>query len=126
MKFGQKLKRLRKQKGYTQAELAKNAGMSLRTIIYYEKGESYPRSRETYKILADILETDVNYLITEDEGDINLIKRTKWTEKIVGEIRELFASKNVSKEEKEKLMLDVEKLFLDIRCESLSNQDKTK
>ena len=43
MTFGEKVRRLRKEKGWTQAELAKLSGLSLRTIISYEKGESYPK-----------------------------------------------------------------------------------
>ena len=39
MTFGEKVRRLRKEKGWTQAELAKLSGLSLRTIISYEKGE---------------------------------------------------------------------------------------
>ena len=39
MTFGEKLRRARKEKGLTQAELASQAGLGLRTIIAYEKGE---------------------------------------------------------------------------------------
>ena len=35
MTFGEKVRRLRKEKGWTQAELAKLSGLSLRTIISY-------------------------------------------------------------------------------------------
>ena len=52
MTFGEKVRRLRKEKGWTQAELAKLSGLSLRTIISYEKGESYPKKRSTYDVLA--------------------------------------------------------------------------
>lgn len=56
MTFGEKVRRLRKEKGWTQAELAKLSGLSLRTIISYEKGESYPKKRSTYDVLAEIFE----------------------------------------------------------------------
>ena len=56
MTFGEKGRRLRKEKGWTQAELAKLSGLSLRTIISYEKGESYPKKRSTYDVLAEIFE----------------------------------------------------------------------
>lgn len=45
MTFGEKVRRLRKEKGWTQAELAKLSGLSLRTIISYEKGESYKQRK---------------------------------------------------------------------------------
>ena len=56
MTFGEKVRRLRKEKGWTQSELAKLSGLSLRTIISYEKGESYPKKRSTYDVLAEIFE----------------------------------------------------------------------
>lgn len=56
MTFGEKIRRLRKEKGWTQAEPAKLSGLSLRTIISYEKGESYPKKRSTYDVLAEIFE----------------------------------------------------------------------
>ncbi|TAH59679.1 MAG: XRE family transcriptional regulator, partial [Gottschalkiaceae bacterium] len=67
MKFGEKLRDLRQENGLTQAELAEKAGISLRTISYYESGTTYPKNRNIYKTLADILGVDVNYL--RNEGD---------------------------------------------------------
>ena len=46
MTFGEKLRRARREKGLTQAELANQAGLGLRTIIAYEKGETYPQKRK--------------------------------------------------------------------------------
>ena len=37
MRFGEKLRALRREKGLTQAELAKLAGVGLKTITNYEK-----------------------------------------------------------------------------------------
>ena len=55
------------ENGLTQAELAEKAGISLRTISCYESGSTYPKNRNIYKTLADILSEDVNYL--RNEGD---------------------------------------------------------
>ena len=43
MKFGEKIKVLRVSKGWTQDELAKKSNLTLRTIINYETGASYPK-----------------------------------------------------------------------------------
>lgn len=67
MKFAEKVRKARIGLGYTQKQLADAAHVALRTIVSYEKGESYPRKRETYKALADVLNVDTNYLLTEDE-----------------------------------------------------------
>lgn len=67
MKFAEKVRAERLRMGYTQKQLAEIAHVALRTIISYEKGESYPRKRETYAALAKALNVDTNYLLTEDE-----------------------------------------------------------
>lgn len=67
MKFAEKVRAERLNMGYTQKQLAEIAHVALRTIISYEKGESYPRKRETYAALAKALNVDTNYLLTEDE-----------------------------------------------------------
>lgn len=48
MKFAEKVRAARLNIGYTQKQLAEITHVALRTIVSYEKGESYPRKRETY------------------------------------------------------------------------------
>lgn len=48
MKFCDKVKKERREKGLTQQQFADMLGVSLRTITNYEKGESYPKQREIY------------------------------------------------------------------------------
>lgn len=67
MKFGEKLKKVRKEKHLNQEELANLSGVSKRTIQNYENAKMHPKKREIYYKLAEILEVDVNYLLTEDE-----------------------------------------------------------
>ena len=55
MKFGEKLKQLRTNKGASQEETAKACGISRRTYISYEQEGRYPRNREVYSRLADFL-----------------------------------------------------------------------
>lgn len=55
------------ENGLTQAELAEKAGISQKTISCYESGSTYPKNRNIYKTLADILSEDVNYLRNEDD-----------------------------------------------------------
>lgn len=67
MKFAEKVRTARLNMGYTQKQLAETAHVALRTIVSYEKGDSYPRKRETYAALAKALNVEKNYLLTEDE-----------------------------------------------------------
>lgn len=73
MGISNKLKTLRKEKGYTQSELAKLVGVSLPTMVRYEKGESEPR-HETLELIANVLEVNVSDLFgfTPDEWSEDL------------------------------------------------------
>ena len=63
MKFAEKVRAARLNIGYTQKQLAEITHVALRTIVSYEKGESYPRKRETYAALANALNVETNYLL---------------------------------------------------------------
>ena len=79
MTFGEKLRRARREKGLTQAELANQAGLGLRTIIAYEKGETYPQKRVTYQTLADILGIQADDLHNEETANSAApLSRAQW------------------------------------------------
>ena len=79
MTFGEKLRRARREKGLTQAELANQAGLGLRTIIAYEKGETYPQKRSTYQTLADILGMQADELHNEETtASVPPLSRAQW------------------------------------------------
>ena len=64
MKFGDKVRRLRKEKGWSQEELAKKLGVNTRTVFTYENG-TYPRYQKTYDQLAELFGVNTDYLRTE-------------------------------------------------------------
>lgn len=70
MNFGEKVKKLRKEKKMSQTDLAKQIGVSMRTVQSYEAGMSYPKNRNVYTLLAQALSCDENYLRTENEDFI--------------------------------------------------------
>ena len=70
MKFGEKIKELRTNKGLTQPQLAESLGLSLRTVKNYELGTSLPRTRDIYQKLATFFNVNINYLLTEDDSFI--------------------------------------------------------
>jgi len=59
------LRRLRVQRGYTQAELARALGTHERQIVRWERGESRPRPR-TAQAIADCLGVPVEHLFAGD------------------------------------------------------------
>lgn len=106
MKFGEKLKNLRRQKKMTQGQLAEKIGVSVRMVIKYEHGESYPRSREIYAALAKILNVPVNYLLTENEGNESEVQ------KIINQTAALFEGGGLSEADKLAFIHQMQELYL--------------
>ena len=63
MVFKDRLKEKRVEAGLTQAELAKRAGTTARTIQNYELGKSKPSNMEVAQRIADVLGTTTEYLL---------------------------------------------------------------
>lgn len=61
-KIGNRITELRKQKGWSQSELAKHIKASREAIGKYERNEALP-SVETAKNIADIFEVSLDYLV---------------------------------------------------------------
>jgi len=119
MKFGEKVRAARRAVGMTQEELAEAAGLSKRTIINYETGTRYPRDRSIYQTLAQILEVESNYLVTEDEEFITE-SASLYGDKGEREARELlqrtsalFAGGKLNDEDKLAFMLEIQQLYLE-------------
>lgn len=124
MKFGEKLRDLRQENGLTQAELAEKAGISLRTISYYESGTTYPKNRNVYNTLADILRVDVNYLRNEGDEFITSARQkygyrgAKQAEELVDEVGGLFSGGDLSEEDKDAVMQALQQAYWDAKEEN--------
>ena len=70
MTFGEKVKAERTKLGMSQDELAAKIGVTRRIIGSYENDKSRPRGMERYKKLAESLNVNVNYLLSEDDAFI--------------------------------------------------------
>ena len=69
--FPQRLKKLRKEKGLTQAELAEELGVAMNTVSIWELGKRMPDDKTIEKI-ARYFVTPVNYLLGLSEfGDLD-------------------------------------------------------
>lgn len=65
MTFGERLALARKEKGYTQEQLASLIGIAKSTLTGYEKGNREPDILKIKKIV-DILDIDADYLLGID------------------------------------------------------------
>ena len=79
LKFAENLRKMRRENGFTQEQLAEKVGVSFQTVSRWETGVVYP-DIETLPILAEIFETRVDELIgcTKNDKELLLVKR--WEE----------------------------------------------
>lgn len=68
MTVGENIQKLRKDKGYTQKELAKMAGVATGTIQQYELGKRQPRLEQLKKI-ANVFHIYVGELLGDNYSD---------------------------------------------------------
>ena len=121
MKFGEKLRELRKQKHLSQTELGAAVGVSLRTLRGWEVEGRYPKQRELYAKLAEVLACDVDYLLTEKEAFItNSAERFGYrgerdAKALVEDLTGLFAGGQMAEEDMDALMLAVQEAYVEAK-----------
>ena len=116
MNFGEKVKKLRKELGYSQKELASNIGVSTKSIYNYETDNLFPKDKKVIQKLAEIFNVSVDYLIT-DTDNRNALSKTE--EDFISSAKEDFGYKG--KKEAEAL---VEKTAAMMAGGSLSEEDQ--
>ncbi len=87
--FSEKVKDARIERKFTQTQLAKAVGVSLRTILAYEKGEKKPRQSTMIK-LAKALSVSVKFL-SDDECEQPLLDIEK--DGYIEEARAMYGAK---------------------------------
>lgn len=121
MKFGEKLKKLRTEKGLKQAEVAATVGVSRRTYISYEQEGRYPRKCDVYAKLAETLNCDVNYLMSENEELITGVSEQygsrgkRQAEELVAELSGMFAGGELSEKDMDAVMIALQKAYFDCK-----------
>ena len=77
--FGKRIVQLRKEKGFTQKELADKLNVSDKAVSRWETGKNYP-DIETLQRLATVLDVSVNDLLS---GELKLAKKVSKRKKTV-------------------------------------------
>ena len=117
MTFGEKLKYHRLEKGLKQTELAKLAGLGLNTISNYELGKTRPQDHKIYKVLADILEIDADYLHNDNDDFINSAleaygsRGKKQAKQLMEDVTGLFAGGDMADEDLDEFMRAVQEAY---------------
>lgn len=106
MTFGKKISMLRKEKGWSQTELAKKLNTSVSVISRYERDEMTP-SIEAAKKLADLLNSTVGYLLGETE-ESNIFKDPDM-------LRRFNDIKSFAENEKEQILFTLDAMIHEIK-----------
>ena len=124
MEFKDRLKEARQKAGLSQAELARRAEITERTVQNYELGSRKPRNMEVAQKLADALEISVSYLLGSanthivtayDRGGASAARDV---ESLVSEISGLFAGGVLDEEEKDAVMAALTRAYWDAKEEN--------
>ena len=104
MVFKDRLKEKRVEAGLTQAELAKKAGVTARTIQNYELGNRKPANMEVIQKIADALGTTTEYLLGSsgtyvvEAHEKGGAKAARDIDELVSEVTGMFAGGKLSEE----------------------------
>ena len=103
--FGKKIGILRKEKNWSQTEMAKKLNTSVSVISRYERDEMTP-SIEVAKKLADLLNTTVGYLLGEND-EANIFKEPEI-------LKRFKAIKEFTNDEREKIFFTIDAMIHEI------------
>lgn len=117
MTFGEKVKVERTKLGLNQDELAAKIGVTRRVVCSYENDKSRPRGTERYKKLADALNVNINYLLSEDDAfiadaeDKYGSRGAKQAQELLSEVSGLFAGGNLADEDLDEMMKGIQQAY---------------
>lgn len=121
MKFAEKLKALRTQKGITQQACADAIGVTSRTYLSYENDGRYPRKRAVYQKLAELFGVDTNYLLTEDEEFVTEASEQygsrgrRQAEALLAEMTGLFAGGELTDSDRDAIMIAMQRVYFECK-----------
>lgn len=121
MRFGEKVRDLRKKHSLTQDELAKCLGVSKRTVIGWERDGRYPRNVEILEKMADIFHVPLTYIQPDQSLFIERAAATYGkkgkieAQHLAFELTELFASGELTAQDMDGIMYEMHKAYFKYR-----------
>ena len=123
--FGDKIRKLRKEKKMTQQKLGAMVGVSYRTIRSWEVEGRYPKQSSLYQKLADAFQCQVSYLMNDNEtvclgnDEPSEYAGAKQARQILEQVAALFASGTMTNEDKTIFMDEMTRLYLASKKENV-------
>lgn len=103
MEMCEKLKMLRKERGYTQSQVADKIGQERSTVACYENGSRKP-AVDVLEKLAHLYGVTLDYFSNQSSGDIMI--------ELLARSNAFFSSQDISDADRDKVFQDVMKMYL--------------
>lgn len=130
MKTGEKIRKLRLEKGMSQKELSKNTGIQYPMISHYEQShvKASIENKKSFEKIAKVLDVDIMEILGDDaeelkliiEGKINLeeklIKENKFQSQIITKYKNEIEKLRKQLENKEGIILEEENRRIRAQC----------
>lgn len=118
MKFNERLKTIREEKGLTQQQLSDRSGVSVRTIQNYESGSYSPRFGIVDKLAEALGVTSPELLgqsgmLVAEAAEQGGSKTAREMSKLVEEVVGMFAGGSLPKEDKDAYMAAISKAYFE-------------
>lgn len=109
--FGMRIRQLRKNKGYTQQQLAQKLGVSTSAVGMYEQGRREPDNNLLSK-LCSVLDTTTDYLIgisSNDPAENQDVNEAidDFTKMLMSQSGLMFQGQPMSQEDREKVIIAI-------------------
>lgn len=117
MKFGEKVLFARKELKMSRDTLAELAGVSRRTIAYYELEGKLPKQKSTVEALAKALHTTPDALLDDsarfviDAAGAYGEAGARQAQRLVGEIKSLYTGGTLKEEDMDAMMLAIQDAY---------------
>lgn len=115
MELNEKIKMLRKERGYTQSQVADKIGQERSTVACYENGSRKP-AVDVLEKLAHLYGVTLDYFSNQSSGDIMI--------ELLARSNAFFSSQDISDADRDKVFQDVMKMYL--AGKELSSQNARK
>ena len=123
MAFHERLREYRKQKGWTQQQLADELKVTKRTVTNYEAGRSYPnkdvisRLEVIFNVRIDLLMDGQDEFIAQAQEQGGY-RGKKGAERLVQEVSGLFAGGSLSESDRDAVMQALQDAYWDAKKEN--------
>ena len=115
MELHEKIKMLRKERGFTQSQVADKIGQERSTVACYENGSRKP-AVDVLEKLAHLYGVTLDYFSNKSDSDIML--------QLLAQSSEFFRSVGISEADKDAVYMDIMALYLESKKVGGTNDNK--